>query len=160
MIGVLYEIGRSVYKWAVSFVIIWSFLSSIAVLMAGSYIANYVPTTPFTTLAIISRADDVATALRSAVMSAISVALGIGMLVGFGYLSSYYYISISFRTAASLLDMALVSSMVQSALTAATAAIQHLGPAAAVVIGGLGVLLSAAVAVYVSFYAAGVPPPQ
>jgi hypothetical protein len=160
VIGVLYEIGRSVYRWAASFVIIWSFLSSLAVLMAGSYIANYIPTTPFTTLAIVSKADDAATALRSAIMSAISVALGIGMLVGFGYLSSQYYIAISFRSVASFTDMALISSLVQLAISTISVAVQHLGPAAAVIVGGLGVLLSAAVAVYISFYAAGVAPPQ
>jgi hypothetical protein len=160
MIGVLYEIGRAVYRWAAAFVIIWSFLSSLLVLMAGSYIANYIPTTPFTTFAVVSKADDAAAALRSVVTSAISIAVGLGMLASFGFFSSQYYIAISFRTAASLIDMALVSSLVQLAFSTAAVAAEHLGPAAAVVLGGLGVLLSAAAAVYVSYYAAGVAPPQ
>lgn len=159
MLGVLYELGRAVYKWAAGFAIAWSFISALLVLIGGDYIARWVPTTPFSTFALLARAVDASITIRALVMSAVSVAFSVAIIGMMGFLSSQY-LSISFRTSAALLDLAITSSLIQVVLSAVSIAAGALGPGAALVLGGFGALVIAAVAVYQMFYLAGVQPPS
>lgn len=159
MIGVLYELGRALYKWAAAFAIIWSFVSVVLVATAGDYVSRWVPTTPFTSLAIISSVENVGDALRNAALTALSTALSIGAFVSMGYLSGQYYISQAFRSTAALFDIAVLSSIVQIIISASFSAASVLGPTAAAVIAAFGALLSSSIAVYMAYNIAGVPPP-
>lgn len=160
MLGVLYELGRAVYKWAAGFAIAWSFISALLVLIGGDYIARWVPTTPFSTFALLARAVDASTTIRALAMSALSMAFAVAIIGMMGFLSSQYYLSISFRTSVALLDLAITSSLIQVVLSAVSIAAGALGPGAALALGGFGALVIAAVTVYQMFYLAGVQPPS
>ncbi len=156
----MYELGRAIYKWAAVFAIVWSFVSVVLVSVAGKYVESWIPTTPFTTLAIISQASDIGNALRNAALSALSFALSVGALMSFGYISGQYYLSLSFRSVSTLFDIAVLSSVTQIIMSSAYVVASVLGPVSATVIAGFGALITSALAVYMAYYIAGVPPPQ
>lgn len=159
MIGLLYSIGREVYRWLPGFMLSYTIISTVLYALAGDYVYTWLPQTPVSALTLMFTAKDYAVKLMAAATTAVSMLLGLMSTVGGFLLTGSMYLQMNMRSIIVSMDSAVIISFVQFLVTLIMAIAKYLGPAMATIAGGMSALIVASVTVYYALYATGAPPP-